>query len=78
MTQDVPFPNHRFDFADRVFVQPLGFTGTVTGILHRDPDWYYLVELTELTPLWWSENQLAFVPVDCCGYLPAPAPENSP
>jgi hypothetical protein len=58
--QDSAFPNHRFDFADHVFVLPLQKEGTVEGILYRDKLWYYLITIASASDSWWREDELAF------------------
>jgi hypothetical protein len=58
--ESTPFPNHQFDFADIVFVQPLQKQGPVAGIVYRNQLWYYLVAIESDSDDWWREDQLAF------------------
>ncbi|NJO74191.1 MAG: hypothetical protein HC833_10810 [Leptolyngbyaceae cyanobacterium RM1_406_9] len=79
------FPNHKYDFGDRVFVPRIGRAGTIEGIWHRSNEdtWQYrLSDLPHLFDAWWLEEQLepacprCFAPWDekthckCCGLSP--------
>jgi hypothetical protein len=70
--ESAPFPNHQFDFADVVLVIPLQEHGIVIGILYRNPDWYYRIELRSKHETWWAEDQLTWVPPEDCPACPCP------
>ncbi|WP_416667914.1 hypothetical protein [Egbenema bharatensis] len=54
------FPNHPYDFGDRVYVLPIQRGGVVQGILRSDNgSWRYFISgLGSLFDVWWLEDQL--------------------
>jgi len=59
LNQSAPFPNHKFDFGDCVYIPALDESGVVKGIWNREQEWRYSISDESCLPAaWWDETEL--------------------